>query len=116
MTPSFRVRKAVFPVAGLGTRLLPATKVLAKEMLPVVDRPLIGQVARGVELVQQDDGGLDSATRKRIAEKVLERMESSELYEGKRQPLRHILQCQARHIATFVRGERPEYTPFVMGW
>lgn len=82
----------------------------------VVDRPLIGQVARGVELVQQDDGGLDSATRKRIAEKVLERMESSELYEGKRQPLRHILQCQARHIATFVRGERPEYTPFVMGW
>ena len=35
------VRKAVFPVAGLGTRLLPATKVLPKEMLPIVDRPLI---------------------------------------------------------------------------
>ena len=35
------VRKAVFPVAGLGTRFLPATKVVAKEMLPVVDRPLI---------------------------------------------------------------------------
>jgi CRISPR-associated protein Cas1 len=82
----------------------------------VVDRPLIGQVTRGVELAQQDDGGLDAATRKRIAEKVLERMEASEPYEGKRQPLRHILQCQARHIATFVRGERAEYTPFVMGW
>ncbi|MCG8352763.1 MAG: CRISPR-associated endonuclease Cas1 [Chloroflexales bacterium] len=82
----------------------------------VVDRPLIGQVTRGVDLAQQDDGGLDAATRKRIAEKVLERMESSELYEGKRQPLRHILQCQARHIATFVRGERVTYTPFVMGW
>lgn len=36
-----RVRKAVFPVAGLGTRFLPATKLVAKEMLPVVDKPLI---------------------------------------------------------------------------
>jgi UTP--glucose-1-phosphate uridylyltransferase len=35
------VRKAVFPVAGLGTRFLPATKALPKEMLPVVDKPLI---------------------------------------------------------------------------
>jgi UTP--glucose-1-phosphate uridylyltransferase len=38
---SNRVRKAVFPVAGLGTRLLPATKAVAKEMLTIVDRPLI---------------------------------------------------------------------------
>ena len=36
-----RLKYAVFPVAGLGTRLLPATKVLAKEMLPIIDRPLI---------------------------------------------------------------------------
>jgi len=36
-----RVRKAVFPVAGLGTRLLPATKSIPKEMITVVDRPLI---------------------------------------------------------------------------
>ncbi len=35
------LRKAVFPVAGLGTRFLPATKAMAKEMLPVVDKPLI---------------------------------------------------------------------------
>jgi UTP--glucose-1-phosphate uridylyltransferase len=35
------VRKAVFPVGGLGTRFLPATKAMPKEMLPVVDRPLI---------------------------------------------------------------------------
>jgi UTP--glucose-1-phosphate uridylyltransferase len=38
---SQRLRKVVFPVAGLGTRFLPATKVVAKEMLPVLDRPLI---------------------------------------------------------------------------
>ena len=38
------IRKAVFPVAGLGTRFLPATKAIPKEMLPVVDRPVIQHV------------------------------------------------------------------------
>ena len=41
MSNQTRVRKAVFPVAGLGTRFLPATKASPKEMLPVVDKPLI---------------------------------------------------------------------------
>ena len=41
MAYEFTVRKAVFPVAGLGTRFLPATKAQPKEMLPVVDKPLI---------------------------------------------------------------------------
>jgi len=41
MTKMKPVRKAVFPVAGLGTRFLPATKAMPKEMLPVVDKPLI---------------------------------------------------------------------------
>jgi UTP--glucose-1-phosphate uridylyltransferase len=40
-TKKQRIRKAVFPVAGLGTRFLPATKTVPKEMLPIVDRPLI---------------------------------------------------------------------------
>src|ERR1700757_2456330 len=39
--PSQKVRKAVFPVGGLGARFLPATKAMPKEMLPVVDKPLI---------------------------------------------------------------------------
>ena len=44
-TSSIRpVKKAVFPVAGLGTRFLPATKVMPKEMLPISDRPLIQHV------------------------------------------------------------------------
>ncbi|HET6784044.1 MAG TPA: UTP--glucose-1-phosphate uridylyltransferase GalU [Pseudoxanthomonas sp.] len=38
---SQRIRKAVFPVAGLGTRFLPATKTVPKEMLPIIDKPLI---------------------------------------------------------------------------
>ncbi|MDD3800216.1 MAG: UTP--glucose-1-phosphate uridylyltransferase GalU [Novosphingobium sp.] len=41
MTKRKPIKKAVFPVAGLGTRFLPATKVIPKEMLPVIDRPLI---------------------------------------------------------------------------
>lgn len=44
MTDFKPVRKAVFPVAGLGTRFLPATKVMPKEMLPISDRPLIQHV------------------------------------------------------------------------
>src|SRR3981189_43987 len=39
-----KIRKAVFPVAGLGTRVLPATKAMPKEMLTIVDRPLIQYV------------------------------------------------------------------------
>lgn len=48
------IKKAVFPVAGLGTRFLPATKVLPKEMLPLVDRPLI---QRAVE--EAREAGID---------------------------------------------------------
>ena len=40
-----RVRKAVFPVAGMGTRFLPATKASPKEMLPIIDKPLIQYAA-----------------------------------------------------------------------
>lgn len=51
-----KVRKAVFPVAGMGTRFLPATKANPKEMLPVVDKPLIQYaaeeaVAAGIEVL-----------------------------------------------------------------
>jgi UTP--glucose-1-phosphate uridylyltransferase len=41
MSTPERIRKAVFPVAGMGTRFLPATKAIPKEMLPVVDKPVI---------------------------------------------------------------------------
>src|SRR6202011_1042960 len=42
--PPIKIRKAVFPVAGLGTRVLPATKAMPKEMLTIVDKPLIQYV------------------------------------------------------------------------
>ena len=61
-----RIRKAVFPVAGLGTRFLPATKASAKEILPVVDKPLIQYavkeaIAAGgkVRLVHDAEAGVE---------------------------------------------------------
>ncbi len=38
---SFKIRKAVIPVAGLGTRFMPATKAVPKEMIPIIDVPMI---------------------------------------------------------------------------
>ncbi len=55
------VRKAIIPAAGLGTRFLPATKALAKEMLPIVDTPTIEYIVReaiasGIEEIVIVDG------------------------------------------------------------
>jgi CRISP-associated protein Cas1 len=83
----------------------------------IVDRTLIGLLNKHVVFKQDDEALLTLETRLKVAEKVLERLDgSAELYEGKRQALRFILQCQARHLASFLRGERAEYVPFVAGW
>ncbi len=109
------------PYAGLLHADRPGKPSLVLDLIEefrqaVVDRTLLGQVNRGWAIGRDEDGRLDAATRERIAARVLERLDASEPYEGKRQPLRHILQCQARHIAAFVRGDRASYEPFVMGW
>ena len=84
---------------------------------PVVDRVIVGMVGQGVAIAQDDEGWLTLETRRTIAKRVLNRLEeSTERYERKRQKLRWILQSQARHVATFLRGERAEYRPFVSGW
>jgi len=82
----------------------------------IVDRTIIGLVNKRVAIEQDDDHRLSVTTRTKLAEKVKERLESSELYEKKRQALRFILQSQARHLACFVRGERERYDPFIAGW
>lgn len=83
---------------------------------PVVDRPILGLVNRNFEVVVDDTGRLDENTRHRLAEHILKRLDATEPYEGKRQRLSVILQAQARHLATFVRGDRDTYTPFVASW
>ncbi len=82
----------------------------------IVDRTIIGLVNKHTLLEQDEQHLLNEETRKKIAEKVLERLASSEVYEKKRQALRFILQSQARHLALFLRDERSCYEPFVAGW
>jgi len=82
----------------------------------IVDRTIIGLVNKQFQLEQDEEHRLIEATRRKLAEKILERMAANELYEGKRQPLRFIIQSQARHLALFLRGERAQYIPFQAGW
>lgn len=82
----------------------------------VVDRTVIAIVNRGMALALDERGRLTDDARHTIAAAVLNRLEAVELYEGKRFALRQILQSQARHLATYLRGERTEYAAFVSTW
>jgi CRISPR-associated protein Cas1 len=61
-------------------------------------------------------GRLTEATRQALIGKVLERLEKPEKYGRQKVPLRIIIQSQARHLATFVRGDRAVYEGFVVKW
>ena len=124
-----KIRKAVFPVAGLGTRFLPATKALPKEMLPVVDKPLIQYAveeafAAGIEQIIFVTGRgktaledhfdhsheLEATLKKRGKDKTLQTIESlvpktgTIIYTRQHQPLGlgHAIWC-ARDIV----GDEP---------
>jgi CRISPR-associated protein Cas1 len=81
-----------------------------------VDRLVFGLATRNFGVEQTDDGHLTQETRKVIADKVLEHLEATVRYEGKRFPLRFVIQSQARYLATFLRGDRGEYQPFQASW
>jgi CRISPR-associated protein Cas1 len=83
---------------------------------PIVDRTVLGLANKNVAFAQDERGYLEREIRKRLAEKVLARLESAELFEGHRLPMRAILQTQARRLAQYLRGERPAYAPFVSSW
>ena len=82
----------------------------------VVDRTVVGMANKKMTFTLDDKGLLTKETREVLADKVLARLEAAERYERKRQPLRAIIQSQARHIATFVRGDREAYDPFIARW
>ena len=82
----------------------------------VVDRTIVGMANKGMKLELDEKGLLVEKSRRGIAEKVLERLEAAERYERKRQSLHIVIQSQARHIATFVRGDRAAYEPFIARW
>ncbi len=82
-----------------------------------VDRVVLGMIGRRSAITLLDNGLLDDATRRELAAKIVARIEESgERYEGRRHTLREIIQMQARHIATFVRGDAPAYHGFVAKW
>lgn len=80
-----------------------------------VDRVVFG-LANKRFTVRQDGDKLDQETRHRLAEHVLEHLETGVRYQGKRVPLRIVMQSQARHLATFLRRDRATYEPFQAGW
>ncbi|MBP7721293.1 MAG: UTP--glucose-1-phosphate uridylyltransferase GalU [Alphaproteobacteria bacterium] len=119
------VKKAVFPVAGLGTRFLPATKVMPKEMLPINDRPLIQHVfeeareagieefifvtGRYKEMLEQHfdfQPELEDVLESRNKHDMLEKVRDSEIPAGKlfltRQPrplgLGHAVWCAKKLV------------------
>ncbi len=83
---------------------------------PVVDRAIFAILNKGTVLKLDDKGRLDEGTRQTLITKVLERLEKPEKYGGKKAPLRFIIQNQARHLATFIRGDRPQYQGFEVKW
>ncbi|MFA6161954.1 MAG: UTP--glucose-1-phosphate uridylyltransferase GalU [Methylobacter sp.] len=105
-----KITKAVFPVAGLGTRFLPATKASPKEMLPVVDKPLIQY---GVE--EAVDAGIDTIIfvtgRSKNAimdhfDKAYE-LENELVLRGKTETLKMIREMMPPHVS-FVFIRQPE--------
>lgn len=81
---------------------------------PVVDKTIIGMLGRNANW-RISDGKLDDKTKRDLAERIMERLESKELYQRKKFTLRTIMQRQARAVAMFARGEK-SYKPFIAGW
>ncbi len=81
---------------------------------PVVDRTVIAFVNLS-QKVEMKEGLLDEDSRKAIAEKVLERLRSTEPYRGQQYQVRSIIQMQARALVSFLRG-KARYRPFSFRW
>lgn len=105
-----RIRKAVLPVAGLGTRVLPASKVIPKEMLPLVDKPTLQYiveeaVAAGVEEIIF----VTSRTKRSIEDHfdAFPELEETLKRKGKRKELAELQQVQSMATYVSVRQSEP---------
>lgn len=121
------IRKAVFPVAGLGTRFLPATKAIPKEMLPIIDRPLIQYAVdeareAGIEelifitgrgktaIVEHFDTAFELETTMKDREKSLQILEPTRIQPGNLLTVRQQVPLGLGHAiwcARAVIGEEP---------
>lgn len=110
ITPRLRVRKAVFPVAGLGTRFLPATKAMPKEMLPVVDKPLIQYAVEEAAAAGIKQMIFVTGRNKRAIEDHFDRVPELEaqLQSHAKQELYELLMSATPNGVSFVYLRQPE--------
>ena len=105
------IRKAIFPVAGLGTRFLPATKAVPKEMLPVVDRPLIQHVVDEAREAGVEHFIFVTGRNKAVIEDHFDRQFELEVTlreRGKRSDLRNLSQdLPGPGTTSFTRQQSP---------
>ena len=105
-----RVRKAVFPVAGLGTRFLPATKAMPKEMLPVVDKPLIQYAVEEAAAAGIEQMIFVTGRNKRAIEDHFDRVPEleSQLQASAKHDLYELLMSATPKGVSFIYVRQPE--------
>jgi len=81
-----------------------------------IDRVVFGLAARNFSVGQDKQGRLSDETRRVYADHIIGHLEATVRYEGKRHPLRQVIQMQARRLATFLRGESNAYHPYKAEW
>src|SRR5207248_9372978 len=109
------IRKAVLPVAGLGTRVLPASKVIPKEMLPLVDKPTLQYIVEEAVAAGVEEIIFVTSRSKRSIEDhfdVFPEMEQALERKGKQQELAELRQVQ--NMATYLSVRQSE--PRGMGY
>ena len=105
-----KIRKAVIPAAGLGTRMLPITKSMPKEMLPIVDKPVIHYVVEEAVKAGIDDILIITGKGKRAIEDYFDRSFELEFYlreKGKFEELKQIEEIGEMVDIYYVRQKKP---------
>ncbi|OIR14731.1 UTP--glucose-1-phosphate uridylyltransferase [mine drainage metagenome] len=106
-----KITKAVFPVAGMGSRFLPATKATAKEMLPVVDKPLIQYAVEEAVAAGITDMVFITGRNKRAIEDHFDKayeLEATLEAQGKTELLRLVQSVVPRHVnCIYIRQAEP---------
>lgn len=105
-----RIRKAVLPVAGLGTRVLPASKVIPKEMLPLVDKPTLQYIVEEAVAAGVEEIIFVTSRSKRSIEDHFDSFPEMEMAlerKGKRKELEELRRTQTMATYTSVRQAEP---------
>ena len=109
-----RVRKAVIPAAGLGTRFLPATKSMPKEMLPIVDTPAIHFVVKEAIEAGIDDIIIITGRGKRAVEDYFDESPELEMHlekKGKKEQLEMVREISQMADIHYIRQKEPKGLP-----